>query len=65
MARVIVVILANDKAEYFCDGGWTANAPNSPSGKSARLIRHQTFLAGPRRGSCLTSRAWNQAFIVP
>jgi hypothetical protein len=32
--QVILLILANDKAEYFCEGIWTANAPNSLSGKS-------------------------------
>jgi len=39
LAQVIVVILANDKAEYFYWNGWTANAPNSLSGKSTRRRR--------------------------
>jgi hypothetical protein len=32
--QVILLILANDKAEYFCNDLWTAHAPNSLSGKS-------------------------------
>jgi hypothetical protein len=34
MAQVLVVILANDKAEYFYWNGWTTKMLGSPSGKS-------------------------------
>jgi hypothetical protein len=69
MAQVIVVILANDKAEYFSQAEWTANAPNSLSGKSGlpnendgHECHHHGLLFAHPAGRDRLSRACLSAF---